>query len=67
MNKIDLSKLSPQQKSDCLDWIGSDNVVIEQGKTGNIYRAQCNQYVSRFTFDEIVDYWWKEYGKYIEY
>ena len=67
MNTIDLSTLSPDQKADCLDWLNSDNVVIERGKTGNIYRAQCNQYMSRMTIGEAIYYWNHEYGKYQSY
>ena len=63
MKSIDLSKLSPEQREDCNNWLNSDNVVIERGKTGNIYRAQCNQYVSRMTIGEAINYWYHEYGK----
>lgn len=62
-----LSEITIDQRVYFFDWLVSDNTVCESDPNGNkIWRAQCNQYVSRFTFEEIVDYWWKEYGKYIE-
>ena len=46
-----------------LDWLFSDNVVYNKG----IYQTQCNQYVSKMTYGEVLHYWWKEYGQYEEW
>lgn len=63
-----LSDLTEDQRTDCYNWLVSDNTVCESDPNGNkIWRAQCNQYVSRFTLEEIVNYWWVEYGKHQDY
>ena len=63
-----VSELSDDQLRDLVNWLISDNVVIETDANGkNTYRAQCNQYVTRFTDKEIVNYWWNEYGKHQDY
>jgi len=51
------------QMNSFMSWVLSDNVVFEDG----IYRSQCNQYVSKMTYGEILLYWWKEYGQYEEW
>ena len=48
-----------------MDWLTSDNVIYL--KSLDRYSCQCEQYVSRFTFNEIREYWWKEYGKWEEW
>lgn len=63
-----LSDLTNDQRCDLYDWLYSDNVVCEGDTYGNkVWRCQCNQYVSRFNYEEIVNYWWNEYGKHQEY
>ncbi len=38
-------------------WINSDNVVQWNG----VYKTQCTQYKKKFDFNELINYWKKEY------
>jgi len=40
-----------------IKWINSDNVVQWNG----VYQTQCTQYKKRFTFQELISYYKKEY------
>lgn len=51
-----------EQMNSFMYWILSDNVVFDP--TTNTYKCQCNQYVSKFSYGEVLLYWWKEYGRY---
>ena len=66
----DFNEYTVEQMEYFMDWIQSDNVVYyrDEDYIGNSsYETQCTQYRSRFSYGEILMYWWKEYGQYIEW
>lgn len=58
------NEYTTDQMNSFLYWVLSDNVVSEEIGT---YRCQCNQYVSKMSYGEILHYWWTEYGQYEEW
>ena len=65
----DFNSFTHEQMVYFMDWIMSDNVVYTSNKTlpGGRYQTQCTQYNYKFTYGEILQYWWKEYGQTIEW
>ncbi len=65
----DFNDYTHEQMVYFMDWVQSDNVVYTSNPTlpGGYYQTQCNQYTYKFKYYEILHYWWKEYGQYIEW